>query len=112
MFEEEDNLRGEPESDGVPVCPGCLAPYEPLQHYCEKCGEAVGTLMPYIPFVNIRFNYSIFDTIWRRLWGEGKVGVGWRIIYALLILLMVPIMLVGVPFVIWDKLKKRRRVKT
>ncbi len=108
MSEQVDNLHSEPEIDSVPICLRCLTPYEPLQHYCDKCGEAVGTLTPYIPFVNIRFNYSIFGTMWRRMWHVEGVPIAWKILYAFLILLMVPIMLIGLPFVIWARVKQRR----
>jgi hypothetical protein len=108
MSEQADNLHSVSESDSVPVCLRCLTPHEPLQHYCDKCGEAVGTLTPYVPFVNIRFNYSIFGTMWRRMWYVEGVPIGWKIFYGVLILLFVPIMLIGLPFVICAKVKQRR----
>lgn len=64
-----------PEEQATPLCPRCLRRYDRFQHYCE-CGEAVGTLTTYIPFVNIPFNYSLFQTIWKQLWfdaGPGRV---------------------------------------
>ncbi len=36
--------------------PGGLVSVDPLRYYC-KCGEPVGQFTPYIPSVNIRFNF-------------------------------------------------------
>ena len=50
------------------LCVNCLTPVEnPTEHYCPKCGNATGEFTRYIPFVNIRFNYSILGTLWRKL---------------------------------------------
>ena len=50
-----------------PVCPNCFQPCNPLHNYCENCGsnEAINPIAPYLPFVNIRFNYGGFVTMWR-----------------------------------------------
>jgi hypothetical protein len=58
------------------VCVTCLEPVvSPRQHYCPKCGGITGELTGYIPFVNIQFECSIFDTLWKRLLSEGS---SWR----------------------------------
>ena len=56
--------------DALPLCAKCLKPCKPLQYYCDKCGsnDAVNPLTPYIGFVNIRFNYDIYCTMWRKVW--------------------------------------------
>ncbi len=90
-----------------PLCPGCLAPYDPLQHYCEECGEAVGLFTPYIPFVNIRFNYSIFGRLWQTLCYDSSAGWGRRLLYFLLIVLIVPVMFLALPFVLIAKRRDR-----
>ena len=52
----------------TPVCVNCLAPVEDAkQHYCPHCGNVTGEFTRYIPFVNIRFNYSILGTLWRNI---------------------------------------------
>ena len=99
-----------PESEGEPeqpLCSRCLTPYDPLQHYCEECGEAVGLFTPYIPFVNIRFNYSIFGRLWQTLWYDPSAGWVTRLGYFLLIVLIVPVMFLALPFVIIAKRRNR-----
>jgi hypothetical protein len=91
-----------------PLCPGCLEPIDPLNYYCPKCGHASGQLTPYIPFVNIRFNYSIFGRLWHKLWYE-KTSLPMKIISAAMIVVFVPIMLIGLPFVLWEKFSSRKK---
>ena len=57
----------EPDLDGTPLCLRCLAPADPLEHYCPECGAATGRFTPYIPFVDIPFYASIFGIMWERL---------------------------------------------
>ena len=92
----------------VPVCLKCLTPHSPLQHYCQECGETVGQLSPYIPFVNIPFNYSIFGTMWRRTWLEQAVPVRWKVFYMFMIIRFAPIMIIGLPFVLIAKLRRKK----
>jgi hypothetical protein len=96
----------ESQTENQPLCPSCLEPVNPLNYYCPKCGEA-GQLTPYIPFVNIRFNYSIFGRLWHKVWYE-KTSLLMKIVSSAVIILFVPVMLIGVPFVIWDKLFKHK----
>ncbi len=95
----------ENEAKETPLCLKCLQPVDPLMHYCPNCGEAVGQLTPYIPFVNIRFNYSIFSTMWKKIWEGKDTGVFAKIFYLFLIVLCAPIMLIGLPFVLFKKEK-------
>ena len=98
--------------EGQPLCPSCLEPVNPIDYYCPKCGAATGQLTPYIPFVNIRFNYSIYGRLWQKVWYE-KTGLLMKIFSLALIVLFVPVMLVGLPFVAWDKLKvKNSKLKS
>lgn len=103
--ESGENSTSRSDEPAVPVCLKCLTPYDPLQHYCGHCGEAVGLLTPYIPFVNIAFNYSIFRTMWRQIWFERSTGIGKRLVYLLLIIVIAPIMLIGIPFALISKLR-------
>ena len=96
--------------EGTPLCPKCLSPIEPANYYCPHCGEATGQLTPYIPFVNIRFNYSIFSRLWRKVWYE-RTGLLMKAFSLFLIIWCVPIMLIGLPFVLRDKLKGAPRKK-
>jgi len=98
-------------SDGAaerPLCPRCLTPFELEQHYCHKCGDAVGHFTPYIPFVNIRFNYGIFGRMWHKLWRDREAGFLIKGVCAVLIVVLAPVMLVGLPFVIWERACRSR----
>jgi len=88
------------------VCERCLTPVaRPRQHYCSKCGNATSDLARYIPFVNIAFNYSIFATLWQRI-RQPETPAGQRVFAVVIILLFAPVMLVvGVPLLIYRKLK-------
>ena len=97
----EDGQGGE---EGNPVCPRCLAPVDPENYYCPVCGEATGRVTPYVPFVNIPFNYAIFGRLWRKVWYE-KAGLPMKAFSLFLILLYAPIMLIGLPFLLWEKLE-------
>ena len=92
--------------DAWPVCPRCLTPCPPLQYYCPHCNsnDAINPLTPYIAFLNIRFNYDIFCTMWRKIWyGEHTMMVN-RMFYLLMIALFVPYFIVlGLPFLLIDK---------
>ena len=80
MIDSDVDVNPESNREGAqPLCLQCLAPSDPLQHYCEECGEAVGLFTPYIPFVNIRFNYSVFGRLWKTLWYDPSARWGTRL---------------------------------
>jgi hypothetical protein len=90
----------------TPLCPRCLQPIDPFDHYCKHCGEASGRLTPYIPFVNIHYNYSIFGRLWQKTWQEKETGLIARFFYLFMIVVMVPLMLLGLPFAFLGKRRK------
>jgi hypothetical protein len=86
--------------DARPLCPRCLTPCRPLQYYCHNCGsnDAINPLTPYIAFLNIRFNYDIFCTMWRRIWYDEHSLMVSRLFYLLMITAFVPVIVVfGLP---------------
>lgn len=86
--------------DAQPLCPGCLTPCHPLQYYCGNCdsNDAINPLTPYIGFVNIRFNYGIFITMWRKIWCEKSTSIIGRLFYLFMITMFVPeFLVVGLP---------------
>ena len=108
---DEEQEYGEPEEmdddeDAIPVCPNCLAPYNPLQHYCSDCYEAVGQYTPYIPFVNIRFETRFGRELWKRMVADNAPLLK-SAFYLLLILVLQPAILIGVPFSVWDWLHRK-----
>jgi len=86
--------------DARPLCLKCLTPCEPLQYYCHNCDcdDAINPLTPYIGFVNIRFNYGIFLTMWRKLWHDKNTFIINRLLYLFMIAMFVPVFLIiGLP---------------
>lgn len=97
--------------DALPLCAKCLKPCNPLQYYCDKCGsnDAINPLTPYIGFVKVRFNYDIFCTMWRRIWGDDETSIIVRLFYMFLIVVCAPIMvIVGVPAYLIYKIPQRQ----
>ncbi len=91
----------------LPLCAKCLKPCKPLQYYCDKCGsnDAINPLTPYIGFVNIRFNYDIYCTMWRKVWDGSEISIIRRFFYLFLIVLCAPIMaVVGVGAILIRKI--------
>lgn len=95
-------------SEGVPLCLRCLAPHSPHEYYCKHCGAAVGQFTPYIPFVDIPFYANFYGRLWKRVWHERGVPVLSRAFSLWLIGLLAPVMLVGLPFVILERRRRRR----
>ena len=101
--------------DAQPICPNCLKPCHPLQYYCDKCGSncAINPLTPYIGFVNIRFNYDIFITMWRKIWYKDTSIIA-KLFYLGMITMFVPLFLVvGLPiFLIYEISRNKIRSTT
>ena len=90
-------------ADAQPVCMKCFKPCHPLQYYCDKCdsNDAINPLTPYIGFVNIRFNYGIFLTMWQRIFHDKNTSATTRLFYLCILTMFVPIILVmGVPLLL------------
>lgn len=88
--------------DAKPLCPNCLQPCDPLQYYCPNCGsnQPINPLTPYIAFVNIRFNYDIFLTMWRKTFCEKQTTIPGRIFFLITLAIFLPtFLIVGLP--IW-----------
>lgn len=94
-------------SSDVPLCTSCLNPVDPLQHYCVTCGQAVGPYTACIPFVNIRLQYDFLGRVWHEAWWGRSVPPLRRGGYLLFLVLVSPEMLVGLPFVLWRRIKDR-----
>jgi hypothetical protein len=94
-MEEKDIL--EEEGEGTPVCIKCFRPVDPLAHYCPNCGGATGQFTHYLPFVNIRWQASVWGQAWRQIWSR-DVSIGGRLFRAIMIVWNVPIMLIGLLF--------------
>ncbi len=95
----------EDESEGTPVCLRCFQQIDPLQYYCSNCGEASGQFTQYIPFVNIRWQASVWGQMWRQIWST-DVSIPGRVFRFLMIMWNAPIMLIGLIFQIPNLFKK------
>jgi hypothetical protein len=89
----EGKIRPEEVDAATPVCLNCLTPVAPHQHYCPVCNNVTGEFTRYLPFVNIPFNYSIFQTLWRKLRSPDTTNGTWLLAF-IVILLLAPIMLI------------------
>ncbi len=98
------------ESLETPVCVNCQCPVDsPRQHYCPRCGAVVGEYTRYLPFENIRFNYGIFGTLWRKLGDPGTPWPTQLLAMVLILALAWPIALVYVISLPWRWLGQFRK---
>ena len=105
---ESELSRDDVENCENALCTKCLAPVEsPLQHYCPRCANITGQFTGYIPFVNIPFQYSIYETLWKKIEHRQDSRIS-RIIAVIFILIFAPIiLLVGIPILLYRKIKKQ-----
>jgi hypothetical protein len=99
-------------NEPVLLCTRCGLPMPPDAYYCPHCSEGAGKMTPYIPYVNIRFNYGPFGDLWKTAKGETDAGPWRQLLTALLLFAMAPILLLGVPFVIVEWIRNRRKSRT
>ena len=92
----------------IPLCLRCARPVDPLSHYCPHCGEATGQLTPCIPFVNLRMQVTFWVQAWYQLWSR-RISFMGRIFRLLMIFLLFPMMMLAMPFLLWDKFKPKKR---
>lgn len=85
------------DGEGVPVCVGCFRPVDPLAHYCPHCGAATGQFTHYLPFINIRWQASVWGQAWRQVRSRDVSLLG-RVFRLIMIVWNVPIMLIGLFF--------------
>ncbi len=108
MSMESGDFEDKGETKDIPLCLNCARPVDPLSHYCPHCGEATGQLTPYIPFVNLRMQVSFYGQLWRQLW-FGRISFLGRVFRLIMLVVLVPFVLLVLPFVLWDKLKSKTR---
>jgi hypothetical protein len=97
----------EEDDDGIPVCLKCFKPVDPLAHYCSNCGGATGNFTHYLPFINIRWQASVWGQVWRQIWYK-EVSIPGRIFRFIMIVWNVPIMLIGLLFRSSEKNEKEQ----
>lgn len=115
-FGEED-IANVPESvslgvadDAVPVCPNCFESCDPLDYYCKKCGSnsPVNPTASYMPLESVRFQAGFYGNLWKKIWAPDTPGID-RCTNIMLLMLFCPIiLLVGLPVVIFEKLKMKQ----
>ena len=91
----------------TPICPYCLKPCSPFNYYCSNCDsdDVINPLASYMSFVNLRFNYGIFKTLWNKIWYDKDSFLIVRIFYLYLVLSFTPIMIIfGLPMLIVGKI--------
>jgi len=75
------------------ICLKCGHEVKTGQYYCPNCNHATGKYVQYLPFVNIPFNYSMHQDLWRRLKSK-ELSVIYKAVIILFIILTAPIMIV------------------
>jgi len=90
----------------VPLCLKCARPVDPSSHYCPHCGETTGQMTPYIPFVNLRMQVNFYVQMWHQVW-SGRVSFLGGVFRLLLIVLFVPYLLLVLPIMLWEKLRRK-----
>jgi hypothetical protein len=114
-FEEAEQLDDDfIPNDAQPLCPKCLRPSHPLQHYCDNCDSnaVINPLTPYMPFLNIRFNYGGFCIMWRKIWYEKDTSTKYRLFYLFMIIIFAPVILiVGLPVLLIGQIIKNPELR-
>ena len=90
----------------IPLCLRCARPVDPMSHYCPNCGEATGQMTPYIPFVNLRMQVNFWVQSWHQMFSH-EISFAGRCLRLLMIILLFPIMLLAVPFMLWEKFRRK-----
>ena len=75
------------------ICLKCGTEVKEGQYYCSRCNNATGKYVPYLPFVNIRFNYSMHQTLWAKLKSK-DVSFIYKTTAVLFIVCTAPIMII------------------
>ena len=83
--------------EGTPVCIKCFRPVNPLDNYCANCGGATGNFTHYLPFINIRWQASVWGQAWRQMWYK-EVSIAGRLFRFFMIVWNVPFLLIGLLF--------------
>ena len=96
------------QSKDIPLCLKCARPVDPMSHYCPHCGETTGQMTPYIPFVNLRMQVNFWVQSWHQVF-SGEASFAGRCLRLLLILLLFPIILLAIPFILWERIKSGKK---
>lgn len=105
-FEEQDE--SSKQGKEIPLCLRCARPVDPLSHYCPHCGETTGQMTPYIPFVNLRMQINFWVQSWEQVW-SGRISFAGRCLRLFMIVLYMPILLVALIPMLWEKLKSKKK---
>ena len=92
------------------ICLNCGTEVKNGQYYCPKCNNATGKYVPYLPFVNIPFNYSMHQNLWQKL-KSNDVNFLVKSIIILFIILTAPVMIAAYLIHAFIKLICPRRKK-
>jgi len=93
--------------NAMPLCPNCFSECDPKDNYCPNCdsNEAINPLASYMPFVDLRFRVGMIGKLWRKTWAPDTQTID-RCINIMLLMLFCPlILLIGLPILIYEKIK-------
>ena len=101
-------------ADAKPLCPNCFNECDDNSYYCKHC-ESVNPMNPlaaYMPFVNLRMYCGFYGNAWREASNKNNVSLFKRLLLLLLLIVQVPLMIViGLPFLLFDRITKRNAQK-
>jgi len=108
MNEQQNEMGPDGPREEIPLCPHCLTPMGPFDSYCQNCGQGFSANTPYVPFVNIKFYVNFYARMWQKLWFEDN-SLWFKLFLFLLVVRFAPIMLLGVPFALVERARRRRK---
>jgi len=107
--ESEDSAHVRAPGEGIPCCTNCGRPYVKGQYYCQHCGTAVGNITPYVPYVNIPFNWGPFTDFWGILKGRKDASPGMYVLCLVVGLVLLPTLIIALPFLLIELFRNRKR---
>ena len=93
---DDEPKKEEVDDPGIPLCPSCLAPAKPLQHFCSECGSPLTSHAEIEPIGQIR---SIGHMVSNAASGPPRriVLIGMWCIFAIPVVLMIFAMVQSAP---------------
>ena len=65
----------------------------------------MGQLTGIVAFVNIRFIALFYGRVGRAIWFGADTRIVWRVLLFLMVIALCPLILLGLPFVLWEKFR-------
>lgn len=93
----------EGDAGGTPVCPYCHRPVRFAGRFCEYCGKDMGVFSP----VHGWCMGDFYARIWLGIF-DRSLAPWMRVLCVLLSGLFWPVVAIGLPFRLWERLRKNK----